>query len=52
MNRVGLNIRLPHRNATSHRDHYQSYYTSETADLISDLYQIDIGAFNYRSEFD
>jgi hypothetical protein len=46
MQHLGLDEQLPHRNSTSHRD-YRSYYTDETAALISDLYAIDIDAFDY-----
>lgn len=46
MDHLGLDERLPHRNTTSHRD-YREYYTTETAELIGDLYQADINAFEY-----
>lgn len=46
MDALGLDVELPHRNPTDHRD-YRSYYTSETADLIGELYQKDVEAFGY-----
>jgi hypothetical protein len=46
MTQVGLNAKLPHRNSTSHRD-YRAYYTPETADLIGNLYRVDVNAFDY-----
>jgi hypothetical protein len=44
--RIGIDVHLPHWNATAHRS-YQSYYTDETSRLIHDLYEIDIDAFGY-----
>jgi hypothetical protein len=48
MGHVELDVQLPHRNAASNRDHYRSYYTPETVDLISELYQMDVDAFGYE----
>jgi hypothetical protein len=47
MDRIGLDAGLPHRNATNHRDHYLTYYTPETADLVGDLYRVDVDTFGY-----
>ena len=47
MSLVGLDAQLPHRNATDDRDHYESYYEPETVALISNLYQVDVDAFDY-----
>jgi hypothetical protein len=44
--RIGIDTHLPHRNATSHRD-YSSYYTDETAELVGDLYAVDVDTFDY-----
>jgi len=46
MDRIGLDVELPHRNTTSHRN-YRAYYTPETVDFIGDLYQLDMDAFDY-----
>lgn len=50
MERVGLAERLPHRNATNHKD-YREYYTEETAGLVEKLYRIDIETFSYKNPF-
>jgi hypothetical protein len=44
--KIGLDVSLPHRNATSHRP-YQSYFTDETVRLVRDLYAVDVEAFGY-----
>lgn len=46
MARLGLDVRLPHRNATTHRS-YQSYYTDETAALVGELFRLDVTTFGY-----
>lgn len=46
IDRIGVDAKLPYRNATSHHD-YRAYYTPGTADLIADLYHIDVDAFDY-----
>lgn len=51
MKHVGLDARLPHRNATDHKT-YQSYYTEETAALIGNLYRVDVEAFDYTGPFE
>ena len=51
MNRIGLDVRLPHRNATDHET-YHSYYTEETASLVGNLYQIDVKTFDYTGPFE
>ena len=45
--RVGLQVELPHANASTHSD-YRSYYDTETRRLVTDLYQYDIEFFGYR----
>jgi len=44
--RIGIDVSLPHRNSTSHRD-YRAYYTPETVGLIETIYKKDIAAFDY-----
>ena len=51
MNRVGLDVCLPHRNATDHET-YRSYYTEDTAALVGDLYRIDVETFDYTGPFE
>lgn len=47
LDQIGVEAHLPHRNKTSHRA-YQSYYTDETAQLVEELYQIDVDTFDYQ----
>jgi hypothetical protein len=46
MERVGLNLKLPHLNPTKHRD-YRSYYSAATRDRVAELWAIDIENFGY-----
>lgn len=47
---LGLNTAdIPRKNSTSH-DHYSTYYTEETRDIIERLYQEDIETFGYTFE--
>jgi len=41
--------RLPHVNKTQH-DHYSSYYSKETEQIVGDLYREDVERFQYRFE--
>lgn len=44
---IGLdNVKIPHKNATSHRD-YRAYYTDETAQLVRSLWKVDVDTFGY-----
>lgn len=44
---IGLkDVKIPHKNATSHRD-YRTYYTDETAQLVRSLWQVDVDTFDY-----
>jgi hypothetical protein len=46
-----LNLKLPKSNSTkSSRDHYSSYYTPETRDIVYRLYQKDFELFHYPKE--
>ena len=47
--RIGINVELPHENASKH-DAWRSYYTDETAALIAEAYAEDIEAFDYSFE--
>ena len=42
---------LPHVFKTTH-EHYARYYTSETRDIVGELYAVDIANFGYRFEND
>jgi hypothetical protein len=46
MERVGLNLKLPHLNPTRHRD-YRSYYSTATRDRVAELWAVDIENFGY-----
>lgn len=43
---IGLGTRLPRINASAHR-YYRDYYTSATAEVVRELYQVDIDIFSY-----
>ena len=46
-------IILPKHNVTStKRQHYSSYYTSETAEIVADLYKKDFELFNYSKNIE
>jgi len=47
--RLGVCAKLPHENKSAHRD-YREYYTDETAEIVGELFQDDIEAFNYGFE--
>lgn len=46
-NRLSINIPIAHRNKSSH-NHYSSYYTDETFELVSKFYEEDLKRFNYK----
>jgi hypothetical protein len=46
--KIGIDVNLPHRNATSHRS-FETYYTDESAQLIRELYALDVESFNYTN---
>lgn len=46
MDKIGINEKLPHRNATDHKS-YRSYYTKKTRCLIAEKYSIDVNYFDY-----
>jgi hypothetical protein len=45
--KIGLNIKLPHLNATPHK-HYREYYTPKTRDMLADLAEVTIDLFGYK----
>ena len=45
--RLGINVSLPHENATPQRERYESYYDEETRAIVSDLYRSDFVRFGY-----
>ena len=47
--RIGLDLELPHENASEHAT-WRSYYTDETAALVADAFREDIDAFGYSFE--
>lgn len=44
--RIGVTARLPHRNASRHRD-YRAYYTAAMAELVAEAFREDIEYFGY-----
>lgn len=45
---INMPIKLPKSNSTSHaRDHYSTYYTPETQEIVYRLYEKDFTIFNY-----
>ena len=46
-NQLGICVKLPHENTSYHKD-YRAYYTEETAEIVADLFQDDIEAFDYK----
>lgn len=44
--RIGLDLSLPHENASKHET-FRQYYTDETAALVADAYSEDIERFGY-----
>ena len=47
--RLGIRARLPHVNATSHRD-YRTYYTPRTRKLVEENWREDVELFRYNFE--
>jgi hypothetical protein len=45
-NKLGLDLVLPHENATAHRD-YRTYYDDRTAALVAEAFAEDIDRFGY-----
>ena len=55
LEKMGMNIsdpiKLPKSNSTSHsRDHYSTYYTPETQEIVYNLYKKDFTIFDYPKE--
>ncbi len=46
LNYLNIETTLPHKNKSSH-DHYSSYYSSESKDILEDGLKVDISKFNY-----
>ena len=44
---LGINAKLPHKNASARKKDWRAYYTDETYDLIRSAYETDIMAFGY-----
>lgn len=47
LTRVGIQVDVPHENATSHR-HYRDCFTPEAAQLVYKLWRKDFDAFGYE----
>ena len=48
--RIGLDVELPHANATKH-DHYSTYYTQREIDIVRELYAEEIEYLGYEFEY-
>lgn len=46
-NRIGVDVSLPHKNKSQHRD-YREYYDDETRELVAKHFASDIDAFGYN----
>jgi hypothetical protein len=44
---LGIDAKLPHKNASKRKKDWRAYYTDETYDLIRRAYDRDIMAFGY-----
>lgn len=45
---IGVDAELPFLNVSNRRRDWRSYYSSETRDMVADLFQDDIVRFGYR----
>ena len=50
VNRININSSLKSHTFNSNHDHYSSYYTEKTMDIVSRVYRNDIELFDYRFE--
>lgn len=50
LNVLGMNdVEIPHKNPSFH-EHYSTYYTEETKNIIARIYEDDINTFGYQFE--
>lgn len=44
---LGVDVQFPHKNESSNKKPWQSYYTDESKALVEKLHKADFGRFNY-----